>query len=110
MRAAFGNAIQRINSHTPESSDPNAEMGWRNTVSGVAKVVARTAVDGYGRVSTSIQLRHDPGGICDTETYKQWWDRRREEIKGVEKIALYPGFAVRRYTDKEKAPWGRQSQ
>ncbi|KAG8847140.1 hypothetical protein FRB96_001658 [Tulasnella sp. 330] len=110
MRAAFGHAIQRINSHSSESSDPNTEMGWRSTVSGVAKVVARTAADGYGRVSASIQQRHEPGGILDTETYKQWWDRRKEEIKGTEKVALYPGFAVRRYNDGEKALWARQDQ
>ncbi|KAG9037458.1 hypothetical protein FRB95_005397 [Tulasnella sp. JGI-2019a] len=114
MRTALSNTIQRYNSHDSTRSSrleaPPADMGWRDIASGVAKAVTRTAVDGYGRVSSAVQTRHDPGGICDNDTWNGWWERRSEEIKGAEKVALYPGFAVRRYRDKGIFAGGSQSQ
>lgn len=66
-------------------------MGWRSLAVNVGSSVKRAAKSayegGYERIVT----------IRDSETIKQWRERRNEEVKGLEKITLFPGYAAKRF-------------
>lgn len=86
MRAALGNAIGR---YTPRTNDNDGQpMGWKSSVTNLAK---RAYEGGVERVSTAVRAG------AESDTWRQWCDRRKEETKGTEKIALFPGFAVKRW-------------
>lgn len=96
MRAALGNTLRRYDSSTSQSSTTNndgsqKDMGWRSlasTIGSSVKSVAKSAYEGgYNRVSS---LKGD------SDTWAQWNQRRKEEVKGTEKLALFPGYAVKR--------------
>lgn len=97
MRAAFGSALRRYDSSSSTAREPTnnsdapKDMNWRALASSIGssvKTVAKSAYEGgYNRVSN---LKGD------SDTWSEWKQRRKEEIKGTEKLALFPGYAVKR--------------
>ncbi|KAF8605794.1 hypothetical protein BDV93DRAFT_28854 [Ceratobasidium sp. AG-I] len=90
--------------------------GWRtNAFAKLAKVkdyVASTEVskNAYAAVSNRIVAYRtgvDPTTGEKRQTWEEWAkekrQRRREEQKGVEKISLFPGWAVRRYPEATRS-------
>lgn len=68
-------------------------MGWRALAVNIGSTVKRAAKSAYeGGYERMVTIR-------DSETIKQWRERRNEEVKGVEKITLFPGYAVKRLHD-----------
>jgi hypothetical protein len=62
---------------------------YRNVAESVAKVQADRAINGPGQTSFLGQVRN--------QIFQDRARRRDEEDKGIRKIALFPGWAVRRF-------------
>ncbi|KAG8926373.1 hypothetical protein FRC01_008946 [Tulasnella sp. 417] len=90
--------LSRYNSSQPGQASPQQpgqpqDMGWRALAVNIGSTVKRAAKSAYeGGYERMVTIR-------DSETIKQWRERRNEEVKGVEKITLFPGYAVKRLHD-----------
>ncbi|KAG8974918.1 hypothetical protein FRC05_006595 [Tulasnella sp. 425] len=95
--AAMRSFLSRYNSSQPgqpasaQQSGQPQDMGWRSLAVGLGSTVKRAAKSayegGYERIVT----------IRDSETIKGWRERRNEEVKGLEKVTLFPGYATKRF-------------
>ena len=82
---------------------------WRSlasTVTSSVKNIAKGAYEGgYDQVTSRVAAWRGNEG----ENWQQWRERRREETRGTEKIALFPGYAVRKRTEsKPNSPYTSQ--
>ncbi|KAG8725663.1 hypothetical protein FRC12_024156, partial [Ceratobasidium sp. 428] len=86
--------------------------GWRNVaLAKLAKVkdyvasseVSKSAYNAVSNRVVAYRTGVDPTTGEKRQTWEEWArerrQRRREEQRGVERIALFPGWAVRRYPD-----------
>ncbi|KAG8942243.1 hypothetical protein FRC03_003495 [Tulasnella sp. 419] len=71
---------------------------WRSLASSVGAKVKTISKGGYDTVSSKVAAWRGTEG----ETWTQWRERRREESKGTEKVALFPGFAVKRHRGQQE--------
>ncbi|KAG8897265.1 hypothetical protein FRB99_008273 [Tulasnella sp. 403] len=120
MRSIVGSTFQRYNAVAASGANPNSYStpntthnpgpnsqgnmtpgnSWRSLASSLGSTVKRAAKNAYEGGYDSISGKVAAWRGMDAETWQQWRERRREEMKGTEKLSLFPGFALKRYANR----------
>jgi hypothetical protein len=95
---SLGHALHRYQSGAAQPEDQDRPMNWRAVASSLGSSVKKVAQTAYEGGFDGLSQKVAGWKTSEAETWSQWRQRRREEVKGVEKVSLFPGYAVKRPT------------